>query len=105
METANIKAISDRRMSAEDLEIILGNLPLHIEGSKGVKIEARMGLGKIVYLTPYEGSVEYIIIDEVKFPNRQGCLLFEHDGVLYDFSFNPSPREGRAVNWFNYLCK
>lgn len=51
---------SDKRMSVEELEKILNEVPLDIKG-KFPKLNGRMGLGKIIYINPSVG-----VIDEIK---------------------------------------
>jgi len=75
METKNIQIQPDRRCSSEELERILGEVPISISGP-GLKLEARMGLGKIVYIKPIEGEVSRVKVYDVTIENRSDDHLF-----------------------------
>ena len=92
MNTQNIQCEDDRRCSAGELDKMLQQLPMKVNLlPPSAKLSARMGLGKIVYLSPIEGSVcriipnDGIIIDAPR--SSSGSLVFEYSGQRFDLSY------------------
>jgi hypothetical protein len=56
MNLNNVSTFDDRRCSARDVAKILAELPITVVG-KGLKLRARMGLGRIIYISPDKGKI------------------------------------------------
>ncbi len=63
MKTENIQIQPDRRCSAKNLEKILSELPVEINGPS-LHLTAHMGPGKIIYMEPVYGYISKVVIND-----------------------------------------
>jgi len=89
MKTANIQIESNRRCDAPELEKILGELPLNVEGTHS-KLSARMGLGRIIYIEPLDGTISTLKIGGVPREIRNyDYLVFTYKKNTFDVVLSP----------------
>nr|MBI4156409.1 hypothetical protein [Candidatus Woesearchaeota archaeon] len=88
METKNIQLESDRRCSVEELERILNDAPISVFGL-GLKLVARMELGRIIYIRPIEGKVSYVKVYDVDVENLSNDhLFFNYKNQKFEIQYN-----------------
>lgn len=80
-----------RRCSSSDLEKILAGLPIRIRGTRNLRLRAHMGLGRIIYVRPQEGSLKEIeltsgIVIEADRDQSQS-LVFKYKNQLYSLYY------------------
>lgn len=91
MYTDNISIEDGRRLNSSDLEKILINLPIRIRGTKNLRLKAHLGLGRIIYIKPLEGSVKEIeltygmVIEADRDQSRS--LIFRYEDQLYSLYY------------------
>ncbi len=74
MNTKKLHLEDDRRCSAEKLERILEKLPIEVDST--TPLNARMGLGRIIYMRPENGGE---VIGEVRSVKIGGVLIKRYD--------------------------
>jgi len=88
MKTKNIQLESDRRCSAKELERILNDVPISVFGP-GLKLVARMGLGKIIYLKPIEGNISSVKVYDIDVENHNNDhLFFYYKNQTFEIQYN-----------------
>ncbi len=90
MNLRRVTLLSDRRMGVADLEKILARLPLTVRGTRDLKLQARMGLGRIIYIQPKEGEIRHAEIQAETDEKYAGetYLLFAYDGHKFSVGYN-----------------
>jgi hypothetical protein len=94
-ELKAVKIEADRRCDASQLREILAQTPIIIARTKGSKLRARMGLGKIIYIQPMRGQIRDVKLgpDVQEDPARtdQGHSVFTYQGKTFDVQYRYNP--------------
>lgn len=84
---------NDRRCTESRLRQILMQTPVIIIRSKGSRLRARMGLGRIIYIEPVKGYVKNIKlgsgVQEDSSRTDNSHYVFNYQGVRFDVKYNP----------------
>ena len=83
----------DMRCTKSQLKEILANTPIILIRTRGSKLRARMGLGKIVYIQPIKGQIREIKLGpdahREPFHTDQNHYIFTYQGRTFDVQYKP----------------
>jgi hypothetical protein len=83
MKTKNIQIQPDRRCSAKNLEKILSELPIEINGPS-LHLTAHMGPGKIIYMESLYGYIRKVVIKDDKVVREKDWCSEDSVGLNYN---------------------